>query len=242
MNVEKEEVLRKVKKLLALGDPEKNSNEFQVEEALRKARELLDRYQLDMSEVEFVQSEIIQDEIEYGGRNGQGTKGVPPWYQVLTRAVGEYCDCGFYRTSGGRVKFYGYKDDVEMAKAMLSYLQDVVDSKGGFRDRALVEYKSKGGSDTRAFVNSYLVALATRILARLREMRKAREVVCHALVLVKKLKIDAFAKTLTLSSNAFSRTVVNRVGREWGKRDGDKVRLHNELYTQNVRNGKLCLQ
>ncbi len=127
--VTNDKVLARIKKLLALADPDANDSQAQIEAALAKVAELLHKHGLAMSDVEAyrAESEIV---IRYGSyhrkADHQGTLvggKHSEWFLSLGEAVAyaNYCR-GLYSTQS--VSFVGRPQDVEMAAYMFDQLFD----------------------------------------------------------------------------------------------------------------------
>ena len=85
---QKLKVVDRIKKLLAIGDRSKNPNEAEVQTAMRMAREYMEKYGPEMSDVEIENSG--DGEIESLDSEREGV--IRHWEQRLAMAVCKICD------------------------------------------------------------------------------------------------------------------------------------------------------
>jgi hypothetical protein len=122
-----EKVKRKIEKLLSLADLEKNPSEQEAISASLKAQKLLAEYHLTMDEVlgtapHKMDCESVKSEVGIGNSKFN-------WRWDLASAVASgYC-CKYYLAgstkSKGTVVFFGFKEDVILARRVFTYLFNV---------------------------------------------------------------------------------------------------------------------
>jgi len=179
----KEGIARKIEKLLALADPERNPSEAQVAAALKKAQELAMKHDLELSRLQ--EESFSADEIEEGFLWETG-RPMTPWkktllgiscklYQCMNlrkRGVGhKYEGGGRWRTSRRVIRYFimGRPDDIRMATMTYTYLLDVC-----ARNVRREYQEAKALGKERAFShNSWSHGFADRIMERVtRELRE----------------------------------------------------------------------
>lgn len=129
--------------------------------AAAKARELLDKYQLDLSEIELRAEGTAQ---ERSRRDGTEIA------DRLALRVGQYCDCKVWLDTGAKtVEFLGLKGDAIFAKWLL-------DSLVGFVQRKGVEFSlDSPGMPNAADVSAFVLGATQSINARLKAEIEARQ-------------------------------------------------------------------
>ena len=184
-------ILRKIKSLLALGDRSRNSSEGECMNALAAAHRLMKEHNISMSAA-------VENATEKGGawnfvkdvaieKNGN----LNTWEKLLGSAIGRMLGCEFIisincvrfnpatnKWTGSRGYFIGDTGDVEVAKALLSYLF------GHVREAA------KRSDHAASFGEGFAQAVWVRILAMLEEEKRERNAnaanVTYSLVLTDK--------------------------------------------------------
>lgn len=122
-----EKVKRKIEKLVALADLEKNPSEHEAISASLKVQKLLAEYHLTLAQV--MGEEDVKEDVEQAVADcGRGSS-IHNWRFNLADCVASgYC-CKSYRV--GKEKkdcsavFYGYKEDVLSARRIYTYLYNV---------------------------------------------------------------------------------------------------------------------
>lgn len=118
--IEKVKVL--IEKLFALAD--KNPSENEALSANNKAQQLLSKYHLTVEEVYGAEMKIGDGIEQVICDCGVGNSKCNWRYRLANAIAGGYC-CKTYSVGNqtdGRVVFYGYKDDVLLARRMYTYL------------------------------------------------------------------------------------------------------------------------
>lgn len=156
-----EKVLDKVKKLLSLAG--NNPSEQEAIAASLKAQELIAKYNLDLTDLEKDTLEIAQESYETGVDKS--------WKYGLAQVVATNFRVMNYWVGKRQVVFYGYKQDVTVAKSVFEYLFKF--GERGARKACRQHYKEYGTetgvyySYTRGFtagVKSALEAQSTALM------------------------------------------------------------------------------
>jgi hypothetical protein len=214
-NEERETIKGKIAKLLALGNASKNDSEGQVMAALQKARELMDQYELDESDILKSQHEILDFELYIP--NPKHTEGryitMPPWVKIIATALRVYCDVDIVASrsyspdkKSGMIRPWevlrviGRKDDVDLFVQMFKYIVDQLLSKGGLEDQAAVRYRKEnphlkwGAAVAVSFCNSYMNGMGSGLYSRMMIMHRERigKENVNALVLSKNAKVKDY--------------------------------------------------
>lgn len=160
-----ENVIRKIRALLALSRG--NANENEAAEAARKAQQYLTEYNLSLSDVENTETgKVIED-------NDLMTSSSNPWRRDLGLATARLylCDyyfkhiyvetkkrkCGYVR--GDRHNFIGLVHNVVVAKEMFVYFVDTVER--------LAKESRRKEKQTHAYEHAFRHGCATRLTRRL---------------------------------------------------------------------------
>lgn len=105
----------RIARLLAMAADSSSPHEAAI--AARRARSMMDKYQIDMMQM----SEHKAEEME-ARASGQAYKYMPLWISTLSVRVAEYNDCQAVKDHSGRVVFQGYISDTRLADDMLQSL------------------------------------------------------------------------------------------------------------------------
>lgn len=118
--IEKKKLLEKVKKLMALSS---SPNEHEAALAAERAKEILDKYNLSLSEVEIGEIEDKKYDL--------GITKVQNWQLNLANCTAKTFNCQSYYTKGygsmtAKLYFVGNEADVEVVEYFYSYLTRVI--------------------------------------------------------------------------------------------------------------------
>jgi hypothetical protein len=157
------EIALKIRALLSK-TVDKGCTEAEAMMAAAKAKELIDRYQIDMSEADIAEEGYVKGTAE----SDMGRKfNVQNW---LAGSIARYCETKYWMTHnhGGhrrktRIVFFGLKSDVEFANWLLTGLEAFVWTKA---DEFGGDYYEK---------RNFAMGCCNRIAERLREAIKERE-------------------------------------------------------------------
>jgi hypothetical protein len=218
--VTKEEVVAKVRKLFELA---KSSNENEAALAATKARELLSKHNLAMSDLtvdEFRSTvEIAEAFVDAGRVLRNWVKGL-----IIHVSRGFECEHIVRRRNGAKplLSFIGTRADCEVAAYTFRFLMRELKV---LADRALPELKrSHGGWSGQSLKNAYLTGAVVRIGERFEEKTaqlKAEELrVCTDLIVAKQQMIGRYIQQ-----------TIGRVRREYGRPAAISTQAFRRGYT-----------
>jgi hypothetical protein len=161
----KEEMLEKVKKLLALGDASKNNSDEEARSAMLMAQKLMAKYDISVEEVEEPQEqqyahEMCEHKWDYAYR-------VP-----LAHVLAENFRCMLYN-HGKRIVFMGHPSDAKICRATFEFAYQYIQRRGN----SIYNKRYSTGLPTKGVFNSY----ANGFICGLKE---AFDVQCTALAIV----------------------------------------------------------
>lgn len=209
----KEEMLEKIKKLLALGDASKNNSEEEAQSAMLMAQKLMAKYDISAEEVEGKEEELYSHEMcehkwDYAYRI--------PLAQVLAKNF----RCMLYLKGKGIV-FMGHSSDAKICKATFEFAYQFIMRKGN----ALYNKRYSMGQVTKGVFNSY----AQGFIAGLQE---AFDVQCQALAIVTPQDVVDEFKNMSKGWNTRKGKGLNGTDAECyreGKRDGKEFMNKKKL-------------
>jgi len=139
---------------------EAGATEAEALSAATKARELMDKYQLSLSDTELEAEGASRVNIEADSRVQFSIQ------QNLAMRVAAYCDCRVWQSGGKGLNFFGLQSDSAFASFLCVSL-------AGFVQRSAVEWalRAEGAGDQRGF----MAGAESRINQRLRELTAARQ-------------------------------------------------------------------
>jgi hypothetical protein len=214
---EEMKVLDKVKKLMALGD---SPNEAEAQSAVMKAHALLKQYNLEMSDIEVEEADVIDVTYMDSGR----TQG---WKVMLMNIITKFNYCALYRKHGAShaftFQFVGKEHNVAVASATADYLLKTIDRLG----------KTIKGSG-RSEIESYKAGIADTLIARMTEMMKKDkiDVVVSGvkdLVVQEEVAVKKFMDNLKLGHFKTQKNVSNWGAYQQGRQDGHNVSLNHQV-------------
>lgn len=229
---EKKGILEKVQKLLALAAANANTTEHEAASAATKARELLDKYDLSMTELEHLEAEVVETPCDTGTRQPHY------WMRRLAVVVCDAFNCKTFRY-GGRMVMVGAKADTQIAQYLYAYLFRTIDRlyreyyQSLDRSGQLSMLQMRGV--TRSYMQSYATGLVKGIDEKLRVHARSRErmatyrtVTGKDLVVVKNQALDKYWKTRTKGFRKGSRgsQKLHYGSFDDGVRDGKNVSIH----------------
>lgn len=161
----KEDILRKIKDLLALGDNARNNSEEEAKAAMLMAQKLMAKYDISAEEVEG------EDEEQYAHEMCEHK-----WdyaYRIpLAHVLGKNFRCMVY-SHGKKIVFMGHPSDAKICRATFEFAYQFIQRKGN----ALYNKRYSMGYPTKGVFNSY----AHGFISGLKE---AFDVQCKALAIV----------------------------------------------------------
>jgi hypothetical protein len=223
----REEVASKVKKLLALSA---SANEAESKLAAEKAREILEKYSMTMTDVEILSSEMVDQDFTLprfsAGHVGQPVKKLDAWHDHLLSLMGKYYFVKVVLSNkhdGMHVHFLGAKEDVQVAQYVFNFLHNRIYF---LTDEAIVALPSKSFMDSGQqrrwrtdFGIGVVVSLRNMHFNKVKSAPAAVSSNGTDLMVVKGQALDTFlkekfpslhygkAKTRSMSHDAYSRGI-----------------------------------
>lgn len=114
---DREKIMRRVRKMLAMAEGKANANESATAAAM--AERLMRKYQLSQAEVlaqEIDKDAVAEDVVD------NGTKTMPRWVDWISVGCARANECEVRRRGNGAHVFYGVAGDSEVAAEMMRYL------------------------------------------------------------------------------------------------------------------------
>ena len=209
----KEEIIEKVKALLALGDTKRNNSEGEAQAAMLKAQELMAKYDISTEEVDEVESqeyahEVCEHKWDYAYR-------VP-----LANVLAKNFRCMVYM-HGKKITFMGHPSDAKICRATFEYAYQFIQRQGN----RVYNRRYQMGLPTKGAFNSYARGF-------IQGLKEAFDVQCTALAVVTPQDVvDEFkemSKNWKASTSRKLRATDSAVwneGREDGRKFMDKDKL-----------------
>jgi hypothetical protein len=207
-----QQVLDRIRKLLAMTDESAGTTEGEVENAMRFARKLMDEYNLSEDQVRPPADDGRPDTAGIDREEGMTLRQWPVWMQNFALAVCRLCDVDMYWATStywrpadtvrptGRQKtavFVGYAVDIAIAREMLKYLLTVT------RVMARQRYGNRWLSPHKSYALGFSETVYHRVVTLKREAAAStgEAEACTAIVLRKADNIKAWIEqNLTLRS------------------------------------------
>jgi hypothetical protein len=240
---EKEKIIDKVRKLMALSH---SPNEHEAALAATRARELLDKYDLSLTEVEINEEEIIEHRVD------TGTHQPPLWMGRLAVCVSSAFNCKVFRVYGIMV-FCGTKADTQVADFTYSFLFRTVkrlskEHKASLERSGVWATNYKGRHGNRRYMQSYALgvvnAIDQKLMAfvqskeRMQKFEDYKKATGKDLMVIKNNAVDRYFSKLRLGK-ARSHASMDYSGFSAGQRDGRNVEIRHGI---NGASGTKCLR
>ena len=161
----KEEILEKIKNLLALGDSSKNNSEEEAKAAMLKAQQLMAKYDISVEEVESPEEEqYAHEECEH--------KWDAAFRIPLAQVLSKNFRCMVY-VRGKKVVFMGHPSDAKICRATFEFAYKFIQKRGNaiYNKRYAMGYPTKGVFNS--YAHGFIVGL-----------QEAFDVQCKALAIV----------------------------------------------------------
>ena len=214
----------KIRKLLALSESN-NANEAAV--ALQRARDMLMKFNMSMSELEIKSS--IEEEILDEGKSEH------PHETILMGQIARYNLCETYRKHR---YFYDYKgrrhstikrmivgsdSNIASTKVMIEFVMEVME-KGAAR------LKGTGRIEVASYKKAFCLTLANRVAQMIVEAQKTDTPECKDLVVVTNAEVQQIMKQKNLvEGKSIDGTIKGNIGGLKGMMDANKVNLNPQL-------------
>lgn len=223
-----EKIKERIKKLLNLSS---SPNENEAALALKKAQELLEKYELSMSEVFAVTYDNIHEAHVHAGRR------IPKWIVWLASMIAEIFELGIYRhykldpalnTYIPLLTFVGFEADLLVADYCFHFLRRAIE--GNYRMKR-AELRAEGAQRLPpGFKNSYALgfikAVEEKIMLLTRCNNLGQQYVSPAqadLPVLKRNEIQKYMENLNLRKGRSNKTELNHLGYVLGVSDGSKA-------------------
>lgn len=144
---DKETIIRKIENLLALAG--NNPNENEAAAAALKAQELMAKYNIGLADTQRKEAQEISREI-YESR--KGSHSVYKWKYELAAIIAKNFCCKTYYVRRETIVFYGYAEDVKIAKEVFKFLFETGNRLAGRYYRKC----RKEGTESKGVMNTYL--------------------------------------------------------------------------------------
>lgn len=151
----KEEILKKIEKLLALAG--NNPNENEAISAALKAQELMAKYNIELADVQGAESgQEIKKEIYTPKKSSHY---VSKWKYSLSQIIAKNFCCKTYSLGRDAIVFYGYEKDAKIAQQVFVFLFEAGNK---LADKYYRKCK-KEGRETKGILNTYLTGFCAGI-------------------------------------------------------------------------------
>ena len=151
----REDILKKIDKLLALGGNNPNKNE--AISAVAKAQELMVKYNIELADVQEAEAgQKIGKEI-YSPK--KSSHYVSKWKYTLSQIIAKNFCCKTYSLGRDAIVFYGYEKDAKIAQHVFGFLFETGNK---LADKYYRKCKKKG-KETKGILNTYLTGFCAGI-------------------------------------------------------------------------------
>ena len=177
----KDKLMSLIKKLFNLGNKEKNPNQAEAELAMEKAKTLMAKHQIKMSEI----SMTDPTQNNYNEQEGFEKRVLRDWDKRLAQAVAKVCLCNIFTTYGNGVKgrlvqkiiFFGLESDTSVAKELYIELRKTLNR------MARESYLNK--PDQRSYMLGVATGLYMRAQSVVKDLNQKEAEQYGALVVIK---------------------------------------------------------
>lgn len=211
------------------------ASEHEAAAAAAKARDIMDRYRLTLTDIEVKAEAIVQETID----RPHQLRVSPADYCL--RGISALCGVKFWymkSANSRRLAIFGQKPDIEMAKYLYEMISGVITVEE-LRWERTAEYQMLQGSSRRSAPASFRIGMASRLNERLIKMARDLEPVAKtasgtALVLVKNAAVEeAYAAlNLNLKGKALGGSARDSTGYFAGKKAAERVNLSRPINHQ----------
>ena len=228
-----EKLIDKIRKLMALSH---SPNEHEAALAAARAREILDKYDLSLTEVEMSGEEIIEHRVD------TGTRGPRLWMGRLAVSVSKAFSCRVFRIYGIMV-FCGTKADTQVAEYTYLFLFRTVkllskQHKASLEKSGVWETHYRGRHGNRAYMQSYALGVVNTIDQKLREFVQSKERIQKYedykkatgkdLMVIKNNAVERYVSKFHLRRTQ-SHANLDYSGFSAGQKDGRNVQIHQGI-------------
>jgi hypothetical protein len=234
-----EKAIDKVRKLLALS---KSANENEAASAAAKAAAIMAEHQLSEARLE-IETGVSHAEILEDVEIPESAKKIPSWKGTLMVGLAALHNCRVYG-SGGQFHVFGSRSSIQTIIYTYKYLQVEIErlTKAGWAAFPNIPDAYGRTINARRWTNAFRLGCASRIQARLIQIKKDRDAADHALalsgnqamVLVEKRALavhdafEAFKKERGMRLRSSTARCSSRSGYAAGQAAGESVSLGGE--------------
>lgn len=230
---EKEKLIDKIRKLMALSQ---SPNEHEAALAAARARDILDKYDLSLTEVEMNDEEIVEHRVDTGTRNA------PLWMGRLAVSVSKAFNCRVFKIYGIMV-FCGTKPDTQVSEYTYMFLFRTVkrlckEHKASLERSGVWDAQFRGRPGSRTYMQSYALGVVNAIDEKLKGFIQSKErmqrfetfkkATGKDLMVIKNQAVDRYCRKLHLR-RARSHANLDYTGFAAGQRDGRNVQIHQGI-------------
>lgn len=187
-------IIRKIRALLARADENRNDNEHEREIAMRQAEKLMAMHAIDASDID-------TSDIERPGTE-QVKTGASLWRASIVGAIAKLYGCASYRTSGrnGTTKVIGRQADRMVVLSIAAWIMESIDREA--------RNTCQGRRESRAFRVGANAGVWRQVRQILRERRESADRVAGTALVV----ADYYASQLTINDRHMRSMVRLRSG------------------------------
>jgi hypothetical protein len=221
---DKDKVLRRVKKLMAMADPASGATEGERDNALRMAHATLAKYGLTMAQADAAGTGRAEDQ-----KRGMGEtvfKYNQPWVRTAAAAIAHLFFCEYFYISRRATKkdshfFVGREVNVASAQMMAAFVIDSIDKEGTRMAR------QRFGRHDANYWRSFAKGAAGKVYWRCEELRKTAE--AASVAEAKKIANPSTGASLVLASVYEQERKANQllIQQQVGKLESSKSRQRN---------------
>lgn len=205
----KEKIVEKIKKLLALADKSRNMAEAEAEAALLKAHELMAKYNVSVEITEEEKISYVHETCESKWNMG--------FRKPLAVIIAQNFRCETYLLgSGGSVVFFGHETDARIAREVFEFAYDFALKEGN----RCYNKNYQMGRNTQGVFNSYVRGFLQGLKEKLGEQSTALMVVTPPDV---KQEFEEMSKDFRKSSGGMRNTGFDSNAYRQGVQDGKTV-------------------
>lgn len=248
MNLNKDKIMDKIKKLQALsGSP--NENEAAV--ALQKMMEFMNKHGISEAMLDELDNNTVKIETDNWDKTRRGkSKGVKGWEITLASSISKLFECrilintkrsydtNYQRKHTGLI-FYGTPEDIIVSKEMFLWVRDMLNDMAIKESKPLKTESDMYGGDFNSisFKNSFFVGATARIRSRVYDILKERKArykdvsnTTAIMVIDRKLALvnEALNKDSGGTVNA-KMSASDMKGRLLGAQAGNNINLNNQI-------------
>jgi hypothetical protein len=220
----KEKIIKRIQKLFALGDKNRNPNEAEVSTALKLAKKLLRKYNLTIAECQETEQKenIIKTNSEFCGR-------ISPWQYNLANTIAKLCNVEvikdyYYKQASGFL-FVGYELEAKLAKQLYDMIMPLIKIWS-------TKIKYENSFSRKCYLQGVVQRLSDRVNEILAFKNKPQEIKYGTLMILKDKEISTYCEK-NLKLKTFQRKNPNYKDFDifayaQGYSDGNKIDLQDK--------------